>query len=155
LSQQTQQSQQSQQPKPAKKRWKDSESRIRGNNIICGGLLAIFLIIVQAFIQIGLHNLCSYIIVVSLAVSGPCLAAIIYINSSHHTRFPYKRSGKFFNMIYGFGMLSGFVGLAATFWYMSWIVGAVFLVASLIVFVLSILYVNQLSQDEDGHYMWR
>jgi cation transport ATPase len=154
LQQQTQQSQQSQQPRQARKRWKTDKEHLFTNNLVSGAMLAIFLVIIQAFIQIGLHNLCSYVVVISLAISGPCFAASIFTNSKE-VKYPYKRSAIIVNTIYGFGILFGFLGLVTTFWYISWIIGIVFLGASLLVFVFSLLYVKQLSQDEEGKYMWR
>ncbi len=154
MQQQTQQNQQNQQPKQTKKRWKAADYHIRGNNLIVGGILAISLIILQAFIQIGLHNLWSYIVIIALAITVPCMAAIILINS-HEVKYPYTSSGTIRNIIFGTGVFGSFIGILATFCYISWFVGIIFLGASMLVFVLSILYVKQLSWDEDGQYKWR
>jgi len=124
------------------------------NNLITGGILAIFLVILQAFIPIGLHDLYSYIVLISLAIAAPCLTACIIINT-HVSKYPYTQSAVIVNTIYGAGVFSGFIGVAATFWYISWIVGVVFLMVSLVVFALSLVYVNQLSQDEQGLHMWK
>ena len=154
MQQQTQQSQQGPQPHQTKKRWKNNENRLRSNNLLTGALLAVFLVILQTFIGIGLHNICSYIVIISLAVSGPCLASCIVIKT-HEQKYPYRQSATIINTFYALGLLSGFIGLVATFWYMSPIVGIVFFGVSLIVFVFSILDVNHLTQDAEGKHMWR
>lgn len=151
MQEQTQQTQQALPPQQKKKRWITDQNHFQNSSVISAALLAIFLIILQAFIGLGLHTVCSYIVVISLAVSAPCLAGRIVI-MTHEQKYRYRQNAAIINSLYFFGLLFGFTGLAATFWYMSPIAGIVFLVVSLIVFIFSLLDARNLSLDEEGKY---
>jgi hypothetical protein len=116
---------------------------------VCGGLLAICLIIFQDFIQLGISNRYAFIAVISFAVAFPCLVGVLMSNN-HEAKYPYMHHAKFFNSIYAIGILSSFIGVLATFWYLSWIAGVIFLGVALGAFVLNIAHYRQLSEDKDG-----
>lgn len=143
--------QQTPQPNQTKKRWKSDEHNMRRSNVASGGLLAISVIVLQAFIPLGLHNISSYIVTISLTIAMPCLVATILTNT-YEVDYPYKSSGKVMNTIFLVGIFSGLVSLAATFWYISWIVGITFIIVLLTIAVFAAYYTNQLSQDEDGQH---
>lgn len=67
---------------------------------------------------------------------------------SHTTT--YMHHAKFFNNIYAIGFFDSFCGVLATFWYLSWIAGVVFLGVAAVVFVLGIAHYKQLSEDKEG-----
>jgi len=144
---------QEQQPQPGQ-RWKRDDYSYQGNSLICGGLLAAFLVILQVFIQTGLHNRAAYVIIFAFAVSAPCLVARLLMNS-HEVKYPYMRSAAISNTIYGIGVGFGFLGFAATFWYIYWIAGLVFFSISVIAFAFSIIHAQHLSQDKEGNYRWK
>lgn len=147
------QSAQQQQPKQPGEKWRTDEPLLSINNLVCGGLLVIFLVIFQDFIQMGLSNVYSYIVVLSLAVAMPCLAGCLIVNLIE-VRYPYKYGAKWVNTIYGIGLLSGFAGLVATFGYISPIVAIVFFAISVSVLFLFSKHVKQLSKDPEGLHKW-
>lgn len=130
-------------------KWRNDPHNVRTNNLVCGGLLAISLIILQDFIQAGVSSRYAFIAVVSLAVALPCLAGVL-ISNNHEAKYPYMHHAKFFNTMYAAGIISGLIGVIATFWYLSWITAVVFIGVAAIVFVLSIAHYKQLSEDKEG-----
>jgi len=130
-------------------KWRNDTHNIRTNNLICGGLLAISLIILQDFIQLGVSNRFAFIVVVSFAIAIPCLVGVLFSNN-HEAKYPYMHHAKFFNITYAIGILSGFIGVLATFWYLSWIAGVVFLGVAIAASVLCLAHYNQLSEDKEG-----
>lgn len=143
-----------QQPEQPKEKWRTDETRFSINNLVCGGLLAIFLIIFQDFIQTGVTDIFSYVVVFSLAVAMPCLAGCL-ISNLIEVRYPYKYGATLINIIYGIGLLSGFVGLVATFGHISLIAAGIFFVISIIAGVVCVLYTRQLSRDPEGLHKWQ
>jgi hypothetical protein len=82
-----------------------------------------------------------------MAEHGKCGRAII--PGTGQVKYPYMHHAKFFNSIYAIGIFSGFIGVTATFWYMSWIAAVVFLGGAIGVFALCIAHYRQLSEDKD------
>ena|SRR5205823_3825880 len=130
-------------------KWRNDPHNVRTNNLVCGGLLAIGLIIFQDFIQLGVSSRYAFIAVISFAVALPCLVGAL-LSNNHEAKYPYMHHAKFFNSIYAIGVLSSFCGVLATFWYLAWIAGVVFLGVAAVVFVLCIAHHKQLSEDKEG-----
>ena|SRR5258708_16354208 len=130
-------------------KWKNDDHHAQSAKLISGGLIAISLIILQDFIQLGLANLSASIAIFSFAITIPCLVGVLY---SHHneSKYPYMKHAKFVNIMYAFGIISGFIGVTSTFWYMSWIAGVIFLGVTAGVFVLSFAHYRQLAEDKEG-----
>jgi hypothetical protein len=130
-------------------KWRNDPHNVRTNNLVCGGLLAISLIILQDFIQLGVASQFAFIAVVSFAVAFPCLVGVL-LSNNHEAKYPYMHHAKFFNCIYFVGILSGFIGVLATFWYLSWIAAAVFFGVAIGAFALYLAHYRQLSEDKEG-----
>src|SRR5437660_816756 len=130
-------------------KWRNDPHNVQTNSLVCGGLLAIGLIIFQDFIQLGVSNRYAFIAVVSFAVAFPCLVGVLMSNN-HEAKYPYMHHGRFVSILYAFGILSSFIGVLATFWYLSWIAGVIFLGVALGAFVLNIAHYRQLSEDKEG-----
>jgi hypothetical protein len=108
-----------------------AEEWVRQENLICGGLMAIGIVMVQALLPYPPLNTSAMICVTAFAVAIPLLAALIMVN--RHEQFRRRRSGS--RIVAGARAIAqgaAFLGLVAGFWHLDWIAGAVVLASSFV-----------------------
>ena len=94
-----------------------------------GGLIGIGVIMVQPFLSSAPLDVAGMVCVVAFALAIPLLAALVLLNRLESFRRRFARSA-LVSVGQGLGQLAAFVGIAAGFWHINWIAGAVFLVSA-------------------------
>lgn len=126
-------------------------------NIICSGLIAISLIIIQDYVSSGVFtpsgtlDTARLISLLGFAMAIPLLAGAVasitlYLHYGYRRisdRNPTTRSRALPLLVFP-GIMSAFVGIAAAFWQTLWLAGLLFITASLAASILSIVAVNSL-----------
>lgn len=117
---------------------KESEENIALSNIACGGLIAIGLVMLQAFIALTSLDSAEFISVLAFAIAIPLLTGRILQN------FLVKLSKKDrvalgCSNTYYLGTLAALVGIGAAFWHVSYVAGIVFISSSFVAFAAFLL----------------
>lgn len=124
------------------------EEAIRQRGLISGGMIGVAVLMVQPFLTASSLDASATVCVLAFSVAIPLLAALVLINWQE--AFRRRRTASVtVNTAQLIALVSSFVGIAASFWHMSWIVGIVFLAAGLIaVGVYSIGYMRLAATQE-------
>ena len=106
--------------------WKQKESWIQQDNLIYGGMLAIGLVLLQAFMEQNPRDVPSTVGTISFAAAMPLVGVLIMLNqmqSYHHRMIPawYLHAAK------AIANAGSFTGVVAAFWHVSWVAGVVVL----------------------------
>jgi predicted outer membrane lipoprotein len=130
-----------------------SEKHQRENatsDLIAGALIALSIIIMQDFISTGITGILTFISMSAIAIELPFLAFCLLVD--FHERIYKKRTGpkntRLYNVLYGFGILFGFIAIDTTFWHISWIIGTILLLCSLIAFIAMIVHHREISKQD-------
>jgi hypothetical protein len=99
---------------------------LRQNNLAYGGLIGIGVVMVQPFLTTSSLDLSALVCVVAFALSIPLLAALVMVNLQESFRRHASRSRLVF-IAKPVAQASGFIGVVAGFWHVSWIAGVVML----------------------------
>jgi hypothetical protein len=104
--------------------------------LAAGGFVGAGLVIIQAFIPLGMIDIPVSISILAFAVSIPLLGTnILAVTVSRK----YSTS-KITHILFWLGVIGASVGITAAFWHASWIAGVMF-IASDIVTITVILYI--------------
>lgn len=99
--------------------------------VIQGGLLGVNLLFIQAFLTIGTHDTVSFISVLASVIAISLLSFSITLKQSPRIKFAGYVLGSFPDTIYFvsslMGVISSYIALSAAFWFVSWIIGLVFI----------------------------
>jgi hypothetical protein len=109
--------------------------------LVCGGLIGISLIIVQAFLSIGFANAAATITILAFAIAVPMLA--LYIMSDIEFGTIIAENTKLLSILYWAGASASATGIVAAFWYMSWIAGIVIICSGLAGVIVYVIAYNQ------------
>jgi hypothetical protein len=131
-----------------KKYTKTSEHAIRMYNLYCGGLMAVSLIIMQAFIASVTLDFTAYISVFAFSLAIPLMAGTIVVNTIQ-SRTPYTPHPKLVRNVVIISSVISFVGVTTAIWHIVWIAGLVFLMSILIASLVYFIYVPKL-EDENS-----
>lgn len=104
---------------------------IRQSNVIYGGLMAVGLVMIQAFLTASSLDISATVCVIAFAVSTPLLAALLLVNRQEQFRRRVTPS-RLVNVVKAIAQGSAFLGVAAAFWHMSWIAGVVLLASAIV-----------------------
>lgn len=114
--------------------------KIWNNQVIlyCSGLIAISLITLQDYISIGIADIPILVSLIAFSIAIPLLASRIIlakweIDCGYHNLWHYKNLLTTSTL---FGASCALIGIAAAFWHVSWIAGVLFLVASIVSFII-------------------
>lgn len=118
---------------------KSSEYVTTAESLVLSGLIGIDIVIIQAFIPLGLVDLAVTISLLAFAVAIPPLAISIFLNQFIWGAGYQPRSFIKYNLLKVIGAFATFIGLNATFWYASWILGVVFLVSEAIGSIIAMI----------------
>jgi len=125
-------------------------NEVRVDQWVFGGLLAISLVILQAFISSGTSDLTSTITVFAFAFAVPQLAIATLISIIDKDRKldkfegPTKISTWVYFILLMLTLLSDCVGIITAFWHYSWIAGIVALMSGCIGFIYLVFWEYQL-----------
>ena len=98
------------------------------------GMIALALIVLQAFISAGLSDVASFISVLVFALVLPILGVCLFVLND--PKLDSNKVSDFFKKLVFWALPIGclfiFVGLVAAFWHLSWIMGVVSLISGLV-----------------------
>jgi hypothetical protein len=117
----------------------------RRGMFICGGLIAVSLIIVHALISLPKLDTPGWIALLAFAGSIPLLAGCLFILVTELDEKYYIISWWVHVSAFCFfaGVLGTIIGVAATFWRSSWIAGLIFLLGALLMFIVVVFYFDE------------
>jgi hypothetical protein len=120
------------------------------SNFYAGGLIAVDLVILQAFLSIGALNPTQFISVTAFAIALPFLAGILTINMIEHY-YPFRpqksKAVHFVQILFIAGIAADIIGVDAALWSILWIVGVAFIGAFVISIVIYGIYIASLNND--------
>jgi hypothetical protein len=108
-----------------------SETGYLYDRIMFGGLIAFSLIIVQAFIAIGITDPASFISVTAFAISIPLLVLYLYSYGALRLVTPVMAPARVVIVYFG-SVFVDVIGMDAAFWHMSWIAGLLFIIGGIV-----------------------
>jgi hypothetical protein len=133
-------------------RMQTNKHAIRLHTLYAGGLIAVSLIMLQGFLGLGKLDIPAFISVLAFAAAIPLLAGILVINVIER-RYPYSSPGsksvKIVENFFYLGILIDLVGIASTFWHISFIAGIIFIVMAVISGLVYSIYIFNLSEAAD------
>jgi len=118
---------------------KSSEYVTTAESLVLSGLIGIDIVIIQAFIPLRAVDLAGTISLLAFAVAIPLLAISIFLNQFIWGAGYQPRSFIKYNLLKVTGAFATFIGLNATFWYTSWIIGVVFLICEAIGSIIAMI----------------
>jgi hypothetical protein len=125
------------------------EKGIRWQNIVCGGLIAISLIILQDYVSSDKLDIPAYISMLALAISLPLLSGHILLNAiiiKHKFILANKKYASLM-ILYFIGSFCAVVGVAAAIWHVLWIAALIFVVITAAYFILQVKYSDELDSE--------
>ncbi len=102
------------------------------------GLIAISLIILQDFISTGVSDIPIFISLIAFSIALPLLvgAVILYRVQVEYGYHSYSVRYVIAVVTSVLGLFCALIGIDATFWHISWIAGIVFLVVTIVTFLI-------------------
>jgi hypothetical protein len=101
-----------------------SKESLAMTDLICGGLIATSLVILQVLISLSKLDIVGFISVLAFAESIPLLSGKLLLN--FFRRLPKKPDMTIgIGGFYAIGPIAAIVGISAAFWHVSWIAGVV------------------------------
>jgi hypothetical protein len=97
---------------------------LQQETVVYGGMVAIGVVIMQAFIAAGAHDLAAVVSLVAFAVALPLLAVLIMLNQAQDVQHQYMRPWYLIGAKL-VGTSGALLGVAAAFWHVLWPAGVV------------------------------
>ena len=114
--------------------------------IAYGSLVAIGVVILQAFLTTASLDLPSVISVLALAVSLPMLSTAVLITHAQAS-YQYASWPWYLTMVIVIGQTAAFIGVVAALWHISWVAGIVIVASTVIGLVAYRDYLKRLDID--------
>ena len=132
---------------------KKTEYEDRWKMLSSSALIAISLIILQSLISLKSPDTSQFIAIIAFAIAIPLLAGAVGI---YQCELDYQRTIRLWTAITSLclfiGEVAAITGIAAILWHLSWIASLLFLVLSLMMFLVYAIYTTQIERgmrDED------
>jgi hypothetical protein len=109
-------------------------------NVECGALIAISLVLLQDVLSSPSLDIPLTVTSCAFAIAIPLLSAKLMINFEESKAGYYVPSNRV-KFLYWAGMGAAFVGINAAFWHLSWLIGSLFAISSLLAILFYITYV--------------
>ena len=102
------------------------------------GLIAISLLILQDFISTGVSDIAIFIALIAFSLALPLLvgAVILYRVQVEYGYYSYSVPYVIAVLTFALGSVCALIGIDATFWHISWIAGIVFVVVTIVAFLI-------------------
>jgi hypothetical protein len=126
---------------------KSPEYVTTAESLVLSGLTGIDIVIIQAFIPLGLIHPAIIVSLFTFAIAIPFLAISIFLNQFIWGAGYQPRSFVQYNLLKVIGAFFTLIGLNATFWYASWIIGVIFLISGVIGSIIALLTIIHLFDE--------
>jgi hypothetical protein len=122
------------------------------SNFYAGGLSAVDLVFLQAFLSLSTLNPLQVVSVIAFSIALPLLAGMLTVNMIEHY-YPYRRlksrAVHFIQALFVVGIIADIIGVDTALWSITWIVGAVFIGAFVTSIIVYGIYVSDLHGEDD------
>jgi hypothetical protein len=108
--------------------WTEQAGWLQQETVMYGGMVGIGIVIMQAFISAGAHDVAARVSLVAFAVALPLLAVLIMLNQVQDAQRQYVRPW-YLTVAKVVGQTGACLGVAAAFWHVLWWAGVVLAVS--------------------------
>ncbi|HLZ60646.1 MAG TPA: hypothetical protein VKR06_27180 [Ktedonosporobacter sp.] len=128
---------------------KSNEYTLRLHNLYIGGLMALILVVLQAFLGLDKPSICVSISVTAFAIALPLLGGVLVLNLVEE-KYPYGQShsisARLMNICFITGAIAAFIGMDAAVWNVLWLAGVAFFVTMIVATIVYGWYVSGLEE---------